>query len=126
MLPGLSKRRGAVPAILGATLVARCGTKATLGNEAPHLVQMNAENGGAVDPPPPAQLPVPPEDGPKLAPIALVVRIFAAPTRGSQTLGYLRLGSKVARSPQPVGRDGCTDGWYAIRPAGFVCGSEGA
>jgi hypothetical protein len=32
----------------------------------------------------------------------------------------------VSRSPLPVGHDGCTDGWYAIRPTGFVCGSEGA
>ena len=126
MLLGLSKRRGTVPAILGATLVAGCGTKASLGTEGPALVQVKTENGGAVVPPPPANVPVPPEDGPKLAPTSLVVPIFAAPTRGSQTLGYLRLGAKVARSPAPVGRDGCTDGWYAIRPAGFVCGSESA
>jgi hypothetical protein len=126
MLLGVSRRCGTVPAILGAALVAGCGTKASLGTDPPALVQMKPENGGAVIAAPPVNVPVPPEDGPKLAPTALVVPIFSAPTRGSQTLGYLRLGAKVARSPLPVGRDGCADGWYAIRPSGFVCASEGA
>src|SRR5689334_7146020 len=103
-----------------------CGTKASIGTEGPSLSQIKPENGGAVPAPAAASIPVPKETDPKLAPTALVVPVMAAPARGAQTVGYLRLGSKVARSPEPVGRDGCQDGWYAIRPAGFVCPSEGA
>ncbi len=64
---------------------------------------------------------MPAADGPALAPTALVVPVVATPTRGAPTIGYLRLGSRVPRSPEPVSRDGCPEGWYAVRPAGFVC-----
>jgi hypothetical protein len=64
---------------------------------------------------------VPPEDGPKLAPTAMIVPIRAQPTRDAETVGYLRVGAKVARSPVPVGHEGCAGGWYAVRPVGFVC-----
>src|SRR5262249_22026616 len=105
---------------------AGCGTKASLGTEGPSLSHIKPENGGAVVAAPAASIPVPKESDPKLAPTALVVPIVAAPQRGAQTIGYLRLGAKVARSPEPVGRDGCQEGWYAVRPAGFVCPGEGA
>ncbi len=68
-----------------------------------------------------AAFPSPPADGPKLAPVAMVVPIRAAPNGASETIGYLRAGARVARSQLPVSRKGCADGWYAVRPVGFVC-----
>jgi hypothetical protein len=47
--------------------------------------------------------------------------VFAAPSRGSTKLGYLRLGTIVGRSADPVGFDGCAGGWYAIEPEGYLC-----
>ncbi|HEX4336561.1 MAG TPA: L,D-transpeptidase [Polyangiaceae bacterium] len=119
-------RRGTLPALVCAGLASACGTKASLGSEGPALIHAKPESGGAVVGPPTAAIPVPPEDAPKLAPTAMVVPILAAPARGSQTIGYLRLGAKVSRSKDPVSRDGCPDGWYAVRPAGFVCANDGA
>jgi len=66
-------------------------------------------------------IPVPPADGPQLAPLTLATPVFAAPQSGSEKIGYLRIGAKVARSPEPVGHEGCPGGWYAVRPVGFVC-----
>jgi hypothetical protein len=68
-----------------------------------------------------AHYPVPPEDGPELAPTALVVPVLEAPVPNSELVGYLRLGERVARSVEPVSSSGCPGGWYAIRPLGFVC-----
>src|SRR5690606_26330926 len=34
---------------------------------------------------------------------------------------YLHAGSLVARSEQTLENEDCTEGWYAIRPRGFVC-----
>jgi hypothetical protein len=68
-----------------------------------------------------SHVPVPPEDGPVLAPVSLVTPVLAAPAQGAESIGYLRLGEKVARSEEPVSQAGCPGGWYAIRPVGFVC-----
>jgi hypothetical protein len=73
-----------------------------------------------------AQVPVPPANGPKLAPIRMSVKIYSRPERTSETLGYLRVGSRLARSEQPVSTTGCADGWYAVRPVGFVCVGDDA
>ncbi len=73
-----------------------------------------------------AHVPVPPEDGPRLAPLALLTPIHEAPNRTSKPIGYLRLGAQVARSEEPVGREGCPKGWYAVRPVGFVCAEGNA
>ncbi len=70
--------------------------------------------------------PVPPEDGPLLAATALVTPVLSAPLQGSEPIGYLRLGEKVARSEEPVSEAGCPGGWYAIRPLGFVCADRNA
>ncbi len=68
----------------------------------------------------------PPPDGPKLGATSLQVPIYSRPDGTSKRLGYLRLGSQVARDPQPAGRAGCTGGWYRIYPRGFVCVGEDA
>ena len=66
-------------------------------------------------------VPVPPEDAPKLAPVALIAPVVDKPGGGAQPIGYLRLGSPVSRSNEPVSKEGCAGGWYAVRPLGFVC-----
>lgn len=69
---------------------------------------------------------VPPEDGPKLAPLKMELPVFAKPDRDAEEVGYLRIGSRVARSAEAVEFNGCPGGWYAIRPVGFVCLDDGA
>lgn len=86
------------------------------------LAKLKPENGGiSVEKDDFSHVPVPPEDGPKLAPVAMVVPIRATPSPSAPVIGYLRVGSKVSRSEQPVTRRDCPDGWYAVRPVGFVC-----
>lgn len=60
-------------------------------------------------------------DNPKLGAVADVAFVHAAPQRTSKKLGYLHAGSLVARSEQTLENEDCTEGWYAIRPRGFVC-----
>lgn len=69
-------------------------------------------------------LPVPPEDGPVLAPLALITPIVERPESGSSPIGYLRVGEKVPRSEEPVSFESCEGGWYAVRPVGFVCHND--
>jgi hypothetical protein len=71
-----------------------------------------------------AALPVPDADGPKLAPLKMEVPVFAKPSQDAARIGTLRVGARVARSEQPVAREGCPAGWYKIRPLGFVCAEE--
>lgn len=73
-----------------------------------------------------SHIPVPPEDGPRLAPLALITPILETPSPSAKPIGYLRLGATVARSEEPVSREGCPEGWYAVRPVGFVCAGESA
>src|SRR5260221_4945515 len=117
----MSRRRSVAIALALGSITSGCGGKTSLGGESPSLSQVKKENGGAVVGEPLAGIPMPAEGGPKIAPTALVVPVVAAPERGAATIGFLRLGAKVARSPDAIGRKGCPEGWYAIRPAGFVC-----
>lgn len=73
-----------------------------------------------------AYVPMPPADGPKLAAIALITPVYPKPDKSTDAIGYLRLGAKVARSREPVSKRDCPEGWYAIRPVGFVCTGEQA
>lgn len=68
-----------------------------------------------------ADVPVPPADGPRLVATALTTIVYERPDTASRKIGYLRVGGTVARAEQPYVREGCLDGWYPIRPAGFVC-----
>ena len=52
------------------------------------------------------------------------VPIYESPRKDNNPMGYLRAGARVARSVEPVSREGCPEGWYAIRPVGFVCAGE--
>jgi lipoprotein-anchoring transpeptidase ErfK/SrfK len=103
-----------------ATLVAGCSEGSV--DDAPALMRGKVENGAAAPAKPDWSLvPVPPETGPKLAPIAMVVTVRARPEREAEAVGYLRVGARVARSVEPVSKEDCPGGWYAVRPVGFVC-----
>jgi hypothetical protein len=69
-------------------------------------------------------IPVPPADGPRLAPLDLASPVYAKPDKQAEKIGYLRIGAQVARSREPVSMLDCAAGWYAVRPLGFVCAEE--
>lgn len=73
-----------------------------------------------------ASIPIPPADGPKLGSIAPSTVIAERPAPDARVIGYLSAGATVARSPQPIATEGCSGGWYAVRPRGFVCLGETA
>lgn len=68
-----------------------------------------------------SHVPVPAEDGPRLMPVSLATPVMSLPGPKAEPIGYLRLGESVPRSAEPVTKDGCPGGWYAVRPVGFVC-----
>jgi hypothetical protein len=72
------------------------------------------------------RVPVPPKDGPRLAPIAMRVPVRAAPEPAAEVIGTLRVGARIARSAQPISKQGCGGGWYALHPLGFVCTGDDA
>ncbi len=103
-----------------------CSNPGFFGGDAPAAAKTtpavtDTESGAATAPDEWAHVAVPPENGPRLAPITLKSPIYAKPDRTSAALGYLRVGARVARSEQPVTRRDCPEGWYAVRPLGFVC-----
>lgn len=65
--------------------------------------------------------PVPPENAPKLGVVSELLRVREFADLRAPSLGVLRAGTRVARSSEPVSHLGCSGGWYAIRPRGFVC-----
>ncbi|MBX3127148.1 MAG: L,D-transpeptidase [Polyangiaceae bacterium] len=108
--------------------VAGCNSAAELlGEDAPASAKLKAENGGSeVERDDWSHIPVPPEDNPKLAPIAMVTPVYGKPDKLTPAVGYLRVGSTIARSKEPVSHRDCAGGWYAIRPVGFVCAGNDA
>jgi lipoprotein-anchoring transpeptidase ErfK/SrfK len=114
----LRRNGGAALVALLAWLTLACDKVA----DDPGLAKLKPENGGiVVEKDDFSHVPVPPENGPKLVPVAMTVPIRARPEPGAQVIGYLRAGARVSRSEQPVTRRECPDGWYAVRPVGFVC-----
>jgi hypothetical protein len=67
-----------------------------------------------------------PADNPKLGAVSDVAFVFAAPRNSARKLGYLHAGGLVARSHEKLENEDCPDGWYAVRPRGFVCSGKGA
>jgi len=116
---GFRKRASSLAALACAL---GCNAPSPFASKDPAASSLKPENSGiVVDPNDFSRVPVPPADGPQLVPIAMTVAISRKPDPKADTLGYLRIGARVARSEKPVGHEGCADGWYAIRPAGFVC-----
>lgn len=66
-----------------------------------------------------------PEGAPELASIVVAATVYKLPNDQSRRLGYLRIGGKVPRDPEPVPGRGCKKGeWYRIYPIGYVCSEE--
>jgi hypothetical protein len=121
--PALSRTTSLRAEVAAAHVVA--ATQKPVAPEPPHV----ADAPHAADAPPVADAPSPsptePEAAPP-APLELVatareVIVYAEPKRSSQKLGYLRLGARVKRAPEPAGYEGCPRGFYAVAPSGFVC-----
>ncbi|WP_437692441.1 L,D-transpeptidase [Sorangium sp. So ce176] len=68
----------------------------------------------------------PPSGKPLLGVTAFVATVYKEPRDTSKKLGYLRVGSRVARAAEPAGTAGCPGGWYEIEPRGFLCVGEDA
>src|SRR6185295_16551321 len=68
----------------------------------------------------------PASDKPLLGITAFVASVYKEPRDTAKKLGYLRVGTKVPRSAEPVGKSGCPGGWYAVEPRGYVCAGEDA
>ena len=66
------------------------------------------------------------QDVPLLGIRGYAVTVYAKPSTASSKLGYLRVGAKVPRSAEAVGRRGCKRGWYRIQPRGYVCAGPDA
>ncbi|HVR20377.1 MAG TPA: L,D-transpeptidase, partial [Polyangiaceae bacterium] len=97
------------------------------GDGEPALVKVKPENGGpSVAVHDWSKIPVPAENGPKLAPVAMNVPVRAEPGATAETIGYLRAGARIARSTEPVSQRECPGGWFAVRPVGFVCAGADA
>jgi hypothetical protein len=72
----------------------------------------------------PPDVPVPPEDGPRLLVLTDRKPVFDRPSSAGAKLGELRVGATLARSVEPYSRKGCPGGWYAVRPRGFACADD--
>ncbi|RYE88876.1 MAG: hypothetical protein EOO75_12815, partial [Myxococcales bacterium] len=73
---------------------------------------------------PAASAPVAPAapPGPRIGSVRSLTWIFAAPSRQARQIGYIREGTSAPlREPGPTSRAGCSGGWYAVAPAGYVC-----
>lgn len=120
---------GAVTIVAGVVLVALRLRAARLGENAASVASASASAGAPAPPATQGQSSVPvqqPSDQPMLGVRAFVTPVFAEPRDTSKKLGYLRVGAKVARSGDPVGKAGCPGGWYQIHPKGYVCAGEEA
>lgn len=111
------------PAVLAVGLLLGC--EDTLSAEDPGAVKMQPESAGP-KPTDWSRIPVPPADGPKLAPLRLAVPVRAKPEPDAAIIGVLRVGARVARSNEPVTLRDCPGGFYAVRPRGFVCAGRDA
>jgi hypothetical protein len=131
-MPAAALRGRALPcalfslAIASPVAVTGCDTTEFFGEPVPAAAKLKKENGGTEIEEDWSYVPVPPEDGPKLAPLAMVVPIALKPDKKSEPTGYLRVGARVARSEAPVSQRDCPGGWYAVRPVGFVCAGPDA
>jgi hypothetical protein len=124
MRPVLSPRAAffLLPALLASTACSRAAdpaqAPAPAGSAPPGLPA------GEISPLP--EVPVPAATGPKLVSTSLATIVYERPNTSSRKIGYLRVGGVVARAEQPFSREGCPDGWYPVRPTGFVCAGNEA
>lgn len=63
-------------------------------------------------------------DGAFVAATVVATTIYKLPEVGSRKLGYIRLGRRVRREPEPIDGKGCKGDFYHVLPAGYVCTDE--
>jgi hypothetical protein len=61
----------------------------------------------------------------RMGTIAQRADIHAQPRPDSPIVGSLVAGNLIPRSAQPVGREGCPEGWYGVEPRGYLCLDKG-
>jgi L,D-transpeptidase catalytic domain len=66
------------------------------------------------------------DSDPELGATAQATPVRSTPERDAPILGYLHAGAHVRRSPQAISHNDCVEGWYRVRPRGYVCLDEGA
>jgi hypothetical protein len=124
-VPARSKARSLPLTALGLAAVLGCAGREP--SAEPAALKLAPANGGpSLEADEWANVPVPPESGPKLAPVAMVVPVRKRPLPTAEIIGYLRAGARVARSERPLSQRECAGGWYAVRPVGFVCAGPDA
>ncbi|MFO0708572.1 MAG: L,D-transpeptidase [Sandaracinus sp.] len=101
--------------LLASFTVVACGGD----DETPDAYEAPAEPvDAAIDAPPPP----PPGPPRRLFAKRYVVKVHSQALRESERLGYLRAGSThMATTHDPVGFEGCREGWYELETGGFVC-----
>jgi hypothetical protein len=62
-----------------------------------------------------------PEGGPTLHVLKSGAVVLDRPGPNGKVLGELAAGAVLTRSERPYGRASCKEGYYAVRPRGFVC-----
>jgi hypothetical protein len=65
-----------------------------------------------------------PKDSPQLGSLVIAATVYKLPDIGSRKLGYVRLGARVPRDPEPVSGNGCKGKWYRVYPMGHMCTDE--
>ncbi len=65
-----------------------------------------------------------PEGAAQLAATTIASTVYKLPDTGSRRLGYIRLGGKVQRDPEPVVGKGCKGQFYRVYPMGYVCADD--
>ncbi len=125
-MPSLRTLRRGPLALAALALAVGCRPGGVAGGDAGVSVDGGpsaASTGAAPDAPAPGEVGVAPveQGGPELGITAFVTTVFKDPRETSRKLGYLRVGARVARSAEPVGKEGCPGGWYGVKPRGYVC-----
>jgi lipoprotein-anchoring transpeptidase ErfK/SrfK len=101
-------------ALAASVVVVACGGGE---EEPPDAAEPEVVDTGVDAPPPP-----PPGPPKRLFSKRFVVKVHSRPVRESERLGYLRAGSThMATTHDPVGTEGCREGWYELTSGGFVC-----
>lgn len=60
-----------------------------------------------------------------MAALQIASTVYKSPNTSSRKLGYVRLGGRIRRDPDPAEKGGgCKADWYRVYPTGFACTDE--
>ncbi len=65
-----------------------------------------------------------PSGAPEIAASVIAGTVYKLPNTESRRLGYVRLGGRLRREPDPQRGGGCKGEFYRVYPAGYVCTDE--